>query len=241
MEFDTHWIVGDVLSNDSRSRVLVLHGAGESDRRRFRPLRERLFREGISSAAFDFVGHGDTGGDLKGASLENRTRQARAVIDSLNFESPLRVIGASMGAYTAVKLLAHCEIDRLILLVPAMYASRAYTAPFNGEFTKIIRTAKSWESSDAWDLIEKYTGRILTISGEKDAVIPKGVPEKIHASAVNAERREWRVAPDASHFVFSDLRARDPGELERLFARIVDYLSPTPSQGESPPRKNRRS
>ncbi len=55
--FGAHTLIGDILSNNSMSRVLVLHGAGKSDRARFRPLRERLFAEGISSAAFDFVGH----------------------------------------------------------------------------------------------------------------------------------------------------------------------------------------
>ncbi len=146
------------------------------------------------------------------------------MIDALTFEHPMSVIGASMGAYTAVRLLEFRQIDRLILLVPAMYAASAYTARFNGEFTRIIRAPKSWETSDAWEAIRGFTGRILTIAGERDAVIPKGVIERIHHSAINAEKRELYVAPDASHFLFTDLRAHNPDELERVLGRITTFI-----------------
>lgn len=87
--------------------------------------REALFAKGISSAAFDFVGHGETGGNLKSASLKDRTRQACRVIEALEMQPPFSVIAASMSAYASVKLLERFPIKSLVLLVSAVYAYQA--------------------------------------------------------------------------------------------------------------------
>jgi len=224
VNFEAHTLIGDVLSRSNSPKVLVLHGAGDSNRGRFQMLREDLFVEGISSVAFDFVGHGDTGGDLKSSSLSSRTRQACRVVDSLNLQQPFSVIGASMSAYTSVKLLQHYQIKSLILLVPAMYTSQANTIPFNRGFTDIIRRPQSWNHSDAWKILAKYRGRLLIVAGENDQIIPRGVINRIYDSAVNATERELYMAPNASHFVFTDLRANDPPEFENVFGRICNML-----------------
>ena len=224
IKFEAHTIVGDVLSRNDSPRVLVLHGAGSSNRQRFQMLREELLAAGITSAAFDFVGHGDTGGDLKGSSLSSRTRQACRVVEALKWRQPFAVIGASMSAYTAVKLLAHFQIKSLILLVPAMYASRAYTTPFNGGFSDIIRQPQSWVHSDAWRLLADYTGRLLIIAGENDPVIPRDVIDRIYNSAANAAERILYIAPNASHFVFTELRENHPDEFNYVFDQVCTVI-----------------
>jgi pimeloyl-ACP methyl ester carboxylesterase len=115
VEAETCTLIGDIISNSAPPQVLILHGAGNANRGHFRLFREQLLIHGMSSAAFDFVGHGDTGGELKSSSLLSRTRQACSVVDSLNIQQPFSVIGASMGAYTAVKLLEYYQIQSLIL------------------------------------------------------------------------------------------------------------------------------
>ena len=222
--FGSSTLIGDVLGPQNAPRVLVLHGAGNSNRGRFQTLREELCAEGICSVAFDFVGHGDTGGDLKSSSLSSRTRQACRVVDSLNLPQPLAVIGASMSAYTAVRLLEHFQIDSLILLVPAMYASQAYTTPFNRGFSDIIRQPQSWIQSDAWRLLAGYTGRLLIVAAENDRIIPRDVIDRIYESAVNAAERKLYMAPNASHFVFTDLRQDDPAEFKSVFDQICTLL-----------------
>jgi pimeloyl-ACP methyl ester carboxylesterase len=224
VNFGDRTLIGDILGPQNAPRVLVLHGAGKSNRGRFRTLREELIAKGISSAAFDFVGHGETGGDLKSSSLGSRTRQACRVVDSLNLPQPLAVIGASMSAYTAVKLLAHFQIKSLILLVPAMYASQAYTTPFNRGFSDIIRQPQSWVRSDAWRLLADFTGRLLIVAGENDQVIPRDVINRIYDSAVNAAERKLYIAPKASHFVFTDLRENNPAEFKYVFDQICTVL-----------------
>lgn len=224
VKFGSSTLSGDVPGPNNPPRVLVLHGAGNSNRARFQTLREELFAKGISSAAFDFVGHGDTGGDLKSSSLSSRTRQACRVVDALNLQQPFSVIGASMSAYTSVKLLEHYHIKSLVLLVPAMYTSRAYSIPFNRGFSDIIRQPQSWVQSDAWRLLADYTGRLLIVAGEIDQIIPRDVISRIYDSAVNATERKLYIAPNASHFVFTDLRENDPAEFKSVFDQICAVL-----------------
>jgi pimeloyl-ACP methyl ester carboxylesterase len=223
--FESHTLIGDVISDGSPPQLLVLHGAGNSCRQNFQLLREELFAAGISSAAFDFVGHGDTGGNLKSSSLSSRTRQARRVVDALNLKQPLALMGVSMSAYTAVKLLEHYQIKSLILLVPAIYSSQAYTISFNGGFTDIIRQAESWNHSDAWSILAQYTGRLLIVAGENDRIIPRAVINKIYDSAINAAERKLHIAPDASHFLFTDLRSNNPDEFDHIFGLICNMLN----------------
>ena len=224
VDFESHTLIGDILSAGNSPRVLVLHGAGNSNRGRFQMLREELFAKGISSVTFDFVGHGDTGGDLKSSSLSSRTRQVCRIVDALNLQQPLSVIGASMSAYTSVKLLEHFHIKSLILLVPAMYTSQAYSVPFNRGFSDIIRQPQSWVQSDAWRLLADYTGRLMIVAGKNDQVIPRAVIDRIYDSAVNAAARKLYIAPNASHFVFTDLRENDPDEFKYVFDQICTML-----------------
>jgi pimeloyl-ACP methyl ester carboxylesterase len=222
--FESHTLIGDVMSDGSPPQLLVLHGAGDSNRDRFRLLRRQLSAEGISSVGFDFVGHGETGGELKSSSLRSRTRQARRIVDSQNLQQPFSVIGASMSAYTAVKLLKHYEIKSLILLVPAMYSARADAVPFNRGFTEIIRQPQSWNDSDAWDILAQYKGRLLIVAGENDRIIPRAVIDKIYESAVQATERKLYIAPDATHFIFTDLRRNHPAEFDYIFGLMCRTL-----------------
>jgi uncharacterized protein len=224
--FDGHKLVGDVLTGEEPPRLLVLHGGGRSSRERFRLLREYLFTHGVGSVAFDCIGHGETGGDLTQSSLQRRTAQACAVIDAMNLPQPFSILAASMGGYTAVTLLPRYTIATLILLGPAMYAAEAYTVPFNAGFTEIIRRPQSWESSDAWVLLSRFTGRLLLVAGEHDTVIPPGVIRNIYAAARNATERRLFVAAGASHLILTDLRANAPDQLDRVLRLMSEMLAP---------------
>ena len=224
IKFKDRVLTGDLFTRDQFARSLVLHGGGGSSRSKFSYLRGRLLEKGISSCAFDFIGHGDTGGDLKTSSLLERSEQAFTVIESQPVTRPLTVIGASMGAYTAVKLMDRYPVETLVLLVPAMYAAEAYPVSFNSGFTQIIRKPNSWEHSDAWKLLADFRGKLFIVAAEFDRVIPPGVIEKIYSSAVRARKKELHIAPGVSHFVFTELRAKDPEAFERILDRMVDTI-----------------
>lgn len=74
-----------MISADStygdNGHVLMLHGGGK-DRTVFNKYRALLDASGVGTTTFDFVGHGETGGDLYASSLWSRTMQAEAVIAS---------------------------------------------------------------------------------------------------------------------------------------------------------------
>lgn len=194
--FEDHVLVGDLSSEPCSA--LVIHGAGTSNRRRFERPRKRLHEEGIPTCSFDFIGHGETGGDLGSSSLKERTLQASRVISSC-LQEPLALIGASMGGYTAVKLTLLHEVRNLILLVPAMYTPEAYEAPFDGGFSQIIRSHWSWEKSDAWAILSEFGGNLLVVAAEHDTIIPFEVVERTFQSASRARSRKLHVAPKASH------------------------------------------
>jgi len=227
IKFKGHILTGDLFTDHDFARSLILHGGGGSSRSKFSTLRERLFQKGISSCAFDFIGHGDTGGNLKNSSLLERSEQACTVIESQPVKQPLTVIGASMGAYTAVKLIDRYPVENLVLLVPAMYTAEAYPVPFNGGFTQIIRKPDSWEHSDAWELLADFRGKLFIVAAEFDRVIPHGVIEKIYSSAVRAQNRELYIAPGVSHFVFTELRAKNPKAFEHVLDMMVDIITRT--------------
>ncbi|MFA5028968.1 MAG: alpha/beta fold hydrolase, partial [Candidatus Methylomirabilota bacterium] len=175
-----HTLVGGILGTGQAVDLLILHGAGQACRERFRAMREEFWAAGITSAAFDCIGHGETGGCLKTSSLESRTAQACRVLETLTLAPAFSILGASMGGYTAVRLTERIPVASLLLLGPAMYAAEAYAVPFNGGFTEILRRPGSWEDSDAWELLSRFAGRLLIVAGERDTVIPPGVIRRIH-------------------------------------------------------------
>ncbi|MCB2169741.1 MAG: lysophospholipase [Deltaproteobacteria bacterium] len=196
LPFENHVLRGDACAE--RCDTIVLHGAGQSSRARFSRLREGLNTNGFPSVSFDFIGHGETGGTLIGSSLKERTAQAEVVINHACAE-PLTLIGASMGAYTAIKLTETFSVDNLILLVPAVYTPQAYETPFGPAFSAVIRVPDSWQDSDAFRILEEFNGNLLVIAAEADAVIPMAVIQKIQASARQAETNRLHIVPESRH------------------------------------------
>ncbi|MBC2736389.1 MAG: alpha/beta hydrolase [Desulfobacteraceae bacterium] len=196
LPFENHSLRGDAYGE--RCNTIILHGAGKSSRTRFSRLREGLNANGIPTVSFDFIGHGETGGALVGSSLQERTAQAAAVIRHTCCE-PLTLIGASMGAYTAIKLAETFSVANLILLVPAIYTPQAYETPFGPPFSAVIRVPDSWQDSDAFRILEGFKGNLLVIAAEVDAVIPMAVIQKIHAAARQAETNRLHIVPESRH------------------------------------------
>lgn len=202
-------IKGDQFSGASDREILLLHGAGASNRSRISMLRSAFSEQGIGSTAFDFVGHGDTGGQLAQSSLSSRTRQAQAVIAARGLQGPLNVVGVSMGAYNAIKLTQSMQVSSLILVVPGVYVPTAYDIPFGPDFSTAIRYERSWANTDAWEILSAYKGRLLVIAAENDVVIPREIPERLFASASNAQWRKLLVV--------------EGGEHKRIFALLQEH------------------
>lgn len=221
VSFDETVLSGDSVRTDTHPQWLFLHGAGSADRKRFEQLRTFLAHKGISSCAFDFVGHGETGGSLVGSSLESRVAQASAVIDSQAISRPLSIVASSMGGYTAIKLTELYKVENLVLIAPAVYATKAYTIPFGPAFTEAIRSPFSWRETDAWEILENYKGNLLIGEAGKDQIVPHEVIEKIYGSAQSAKLREILIVKDATHPLAKWLDER-PDSLRQIVEKIYE-------------------
>ncbi len=208
LTFDHHLLKGDRY--EKPCNTIVLHGAGKSSRDRFSRMRDSLNSNGLPSVGFDFIGHGDTGGDITETSLYGRTQQAETVIRRA-CEEPLNLIAASMSAYTAIRLTEIFSVKNMVLLVPAVYTPRAYHLPFGPEFSAAIRVPGSWKDSDAFRILENFKGNVLIVAAENDHVIPEGVIKGLHESAKYAKINQVYKVPESEHL--------------RLFPRNRDFDS----------------
>ncbi|MBS1229908.1 MAG: alpha/beta hydrolase family protein [Proteobacteria bacterium] len=225
--FPGRLIKADHLAGRAKLPALLIHGAGQSERGRFAPLRSALLRRGIASTAFDCVGHGQTGGLLCASSLASRTRQAAAVADARHGASPLAVVGTSMGAYNAIKLLEARQVESLVLVVPGVYTPAAYELPFDAGFSAVIRAQRSWEATDAWDIVGRFTGRLLVIAAQNDTVIPPEIPWRLVEAAGKASWRQLHVVADAQHNRLFSLLAERPAAFAETIELIFACLAPT--------------
>lgn len=199
VDFQQIKLVGDIVLGNSQSNLLCLHGGGSLGKKRFDKLRERLNERNIGSCAFDFIGHGETGGDITSSSLESRVKQVLAVVKSQALRQPLSVIASSMSGYVSIKLTEFLDIENIALLAPAVYTSEAYSVSFGLRFSEIIRKPYSWRDSDVWKTIGNYTGNLLIFAAEKDQVIPVKVIAGIYNSALKASTKEIIMFKDATH------------------------------------------
>ncbi len=207
----------------SDPRVVCIHGASQEGSARFDMLRQHLSKAGIASLGFDFIGAGQTGGEVLGSSLKERLEQARTVIDSAHLQKPLVLIGASMGADTAIRLTREYPTSALMLFVPGVYARSAYAVPFGEEFSSILHEDRSWEQSDTWEILSEFTGSLFVIGAEEDEVVPREIIDRIIASAGNAKQKELHIVPRSPHRVLPYLNDHHD-QFARVFEKVYHTI-----------------
>lgn len=184
--------------------VLILHGAGNSNKLRYEPIMTDLAAVGINTLAFDFSGHGDSSGELCELSLRRRYIQARELLGRVvekAGQGRIVVMGFSMSGQTVCDLL-RSDGDALsgaVLCCPAVYTADAYDLEFgNSEFTQVIRMQGSWRKSSAFSALEQFRGKILVVRPRVDDVIPEEVSQRILESCPEGGLDEF-LLPDAGH------------------------------------------
>ncbi len=212
---------GDGIGNNPH-QVICLHG-GAADRFRFLPLRNILNEHGLSSFTFDFIGHGETGGSINDSSLRDRVEQTLTVIQSVPITTPLNLIASSLGGYIALKVTELIPVSKLILIAPAIYAESAYQVPFGNKFSEIIRQPQSWQNTDAWQIIEKFTGAIHIYTAEHDTVVVPEITNQLFASSKNATKKSLYCVPGSKHSLLQWLND-NPDELRYVAEEMAGYL-----------------
>lgn len=223
--FDGHTLKADHYVGRDSNRILYLHGAGASSRNGHHLLREALRQRGLGSVCFDAIGHGDTGGALAQSSVASRTRQAQAVLRASPLDGPLVVVGASMGAYNAIRLSERHKVDALVLIVPGVYTPSAYDVPFGPAFSAVIRRERSWDDSDAWDILSRFEGRLLIMHAEHDTVIPLEISDRLFGAATRAQSRQLHIVQGAQHNHLWSLLEKTPAEFDAAVGMVVDVVN----------------
>ena len=177
----------------------------------------------MPSIAFDFIGHGETGGCLYSSSLQSRFDQTCTIIETLNILKPMSLIASSMSGYTAIKLLEKYDIKDLVLIVPAIYHVDANAIPFDQGFSEIIRKPGSWLHSDAWEILQQFKGNLLIIAAENDEVISSEIIDAIYNAASNAKRKEVHFIQGSPHKILAFL-ADNPDKFKQVINLLIDFL-----------------
>ncbi len=219
-------LTGEVTGLNTAPQILILHGAGKATKERAQPLAAAIAQQtGQSIFAFDFSGHGESSGELKQSSLAKRVAEANAARQFIAPDKPVTVMGFSMGGHIALELLAHHDIQNLVLFYPGIYPRAAYVLPFDERFSHEIRKENSWQNASVLDNLKAFKGNLLIVWGDQDAIIPRGVVDAIYNSASNAQTRELFVISGGTHSLLPTIYA-DPQLMDEVVGKVAGIISP---------------
>lgn len=253
LPFDSYVTEGRILYNDAHEEpwVLSVHGA-RGDFTKTNVISFALQELGYSLVGMSLSGHSKASSVApEDTSLANNIKETEAFFKQLNPQRKKIVIGYSMGATSALKLLTNhaSEIDKLILFYPAVYDAAAYTKPFGDEFKAAISRPYSYRDTDTFKLLRTFPGKVMLIMGEFDGLdpqaygkpaggsagtvevdgrtiyspIPKEVVDTIR-TIVPAHALTYMVVPDCDHSIAPHLRENAQLK-EEVMGRIQQFLA----------------
>lgn len=232
----TELFIDEVFGNyQQQARLLVpdveraapafVLGGARSDFTRLNPLLYRLQAAGIGSLT----------GNLSGHSL---AAEPGAVSPSLatNLDEALRfhahiaprcrtLIGHSLGAAITLKLAAKLpQVDKIVLICPAVYPDQAHHAPFGPAFTAVISQPFGFLLSDSYAFLNQFQGKVMLVIGEYDGLNSQKFGKAPGTSAGNL----WlagteRYSPIPEEVTLALIRAVSPSRLQCLFLTDCDH------------------
>lgn len=186
--------------------LMAMHGIGPTANRLGASyLLNGLAKRSISSASFDFPGHGDSPGEAERATLNERVQQARAMVERLK---PTALLGVSMGGFAAVRIAAALQPKALILLCPALYPASSTGRMLDSRFVSDLGNGEWFQTSPLLSDINSFSGDLLILGGTEDRVTPPDSFQMLYDAATAARRREIVWLEGCSHAVHNYLRAR---------------------------------
>ncbi|EIJ36780.1 alpha/beta hydrolase family protein [Thiothrix nivea] len=236
IEFEQVYLHGDMLRPpdkvDYPPAVLFLHGADRSeDRTVFNVLRQLLLSQyGLSSCAFDFIGHGSTGGKWGCSTLQECTAQALDMVDACFDCQPFSIVGVGMGAYTALKVVPEDSVSNLVLITPALYSPEVYETTLCEVFNQDAPDApKHWKQTDVWEVMQGFQGKVSIVTASQDQMIPPEIATRLYSQAGVARERRIVEVPGSSHALIA-FANRHPAILSSLAGVIADTCSLSEAQ-----------
>lgn len=171
----------------------------------------RLARAGHTVLRFDFMGAGDSDGDLAGCSLESSVQDVHAAIDTLRARvgaRPVTLLGLRFGAtIAALAADGRADVGRLILWAPIVHGGRYMQELLRINLTTQVATRGSVTEDREAMVAAMQTGRTVNVDGyempwaffsQSSAVDLSSTPPAVSGSSliVQVDRQAGRPAPE---------------------------------------------
>jgi pimeloyl-ACP methyl ester carboxylesterase len=169
-----------IAAPGAQPTVISFHGTGTTTHRgRIRYVLDDLATRGVSSACFDFSGHGESTGaaGLDAADPYSRVEEAFTAATLLCPPAPRAIIGTSMGAQLAALLLPRLGPRG----VPRFLGSSVARLSPRDRGPEEPRNPRALiffsPTAVEWGLLNAFDGKLLIIAGREDASIDlRGAP-----------------------------------------------------------------
>ena len=188
--------------------VLFVHGWG-GDQRQYVARARELTALGCVCLTFDLRGHAQKQTQYDSVSREDNMRDLLAAYDFLaalrNVDSDsIAVVGSSYGGYLAALLTALRPVKWLALRVPALYKDSEWRMPkLQLRREQALENYRlqpvSPDQSNALRVCSEFTGDVLIVESEHDAVVPHQVIVNYREACVNARSLTYRMIEGADH------------------------------------------
>lgn len=195
VKFKKDFIHGNLIL-DSKSQgtpeVLFIHGCNPVENSNdFLILRQMLAEKyGISSCAFDFIGHGSTGGNWNESTVSQRTEQSIDIINACFDSQPLNIVASGLSAYTAIKLTKLFPVNNLILLAPTLCSYEAYNTRLGKDQDELIQLSYTWAMTDALSIIQFFEGGLSILGAGSASSTQREVSGQLYANSLRTRERQ---------------------------------------------------
>lgn len=193
LETRGHTLAAHVVVPKSAERrgagLLFVHGLGSSQSRYITRAETVAAEAGVVCLAFDLGGHGASGGILRQFSPREHLADLIVAFDYLVAlgnvdEDRIGLCGASYGGYLAALLVGERPVKRLLLRAPATYPDDDLNVPIG----RWSGAQSGRPSTLAFERLRAFTGDVLVVESELDAVIPRSLIDRYTASTPRAQR-----------------------------------------------------
>lgn len=226
--------------------VLFVHGWG-GDQQQYVSRARELAALGCACVTFDLRGHAQTQAQFELVSREESMRDVLAAYDFLSMQhtvdsNSIAVVGSSYGGYLAALLTALRPVKWLALRVPALYKDSEWRLPkLRLRREQALETYRlqpvNADESNALRVCREFTGDVLIVESEHDAVIPHQVIVNYREACVGAKSLTYRLMEGADHGLSNEKWHRAyTAILVNWFNEIVlGKKPPAPSGAEDTP------